>query len=153
MAPRRAAVVGRLLKRSEFLAVAGARRKWATPGLILQARAHDDRQRPAAGDVLVRVGFTASKKVGNAVKRNRARRRLRAAVREVLALHGKPNNDFVVIARGETVTRRYADLLADLTLALKKLGAWTEGAQAIAMPAAPPAPAGPSSDTAPGAAS
>ncbi|ASG19718.1 ribonuclease P protein component [Nitrospirillum viridazoti] len=141
MAPRRIAVVGRLLKRSEFLAVAGARRKWATPGLILQARAHDDRQRPAAGDVLVRVGFTASKKVGNAVKRNRARRRLRAAVRAVLALHGKPNTDFVVIARSETVTRRYADLLADLTLALKKLGAWTEGARAFAIPA--PQPAGP----------
>ncbi|MBB6252415.1 ribonuclease P protein component [Nitrospirillum iridis] len=85
----------------------------------------------------MRVGFTASKKVGNAVKRNRARRRLRAAVRAVLAVHGKPNNDFVVIARGETVTRRYADLLADLTLALKKLGAWTEGAQAVAVPTPP----------------
>ncbi|MDE1149342.1 MAG: ribonuclease P protein component [Azospirillaceae bacterium] len=141
MAPRRAAVVGRLLKRSEFLAVAGARRKWATPGLILQARAHDDRQRPPAGDVLVRVGFTASKKVGNAVARNRARRRLRAAVAAVLAPHAKPAHDFVVIARSETVTRPYADLVRDLAHALKKLGAWVDGA---------PAPAADDGGTVPG---
>lgn len=116
--------IGRLLKRPEFLAVAGTRRKWATPGLIVQIRAHDDRQRPAAGDVLVRVGYTASKKVGGSVQRNRARRRLRAAVREVLAPNAAPGYDFVIIARAETVNRPYAALLADLTQALRKLGAW-----------------------------
>lgn len=118
--------VGRLLKRPEFLAVAGTRRKWAAPGLILQVRAHDDRQRPVAGDVLVRVGYTASKKVGGAVQRNRARRRLRAAVRQVLAPHAAPGHDFVVIARGETVYRPYADLTADLSKALRKLGLWRD---------------------------
>lgn len=124
LGPVRKAGIGRLLKRPEFLAVAGTRRKWAAPGLIVQIRAHDDRQRPAAGDVLVRVGYTASKKVGGSVQRNRARRRLRAAVREVLAPHAAPGYDFVIIARAETVNRPYAALLADLTLALRKLGAW-----------------------------
>ncbi|HYE50237.1 MAG TPA: ribonuclease P protein component [Azospirillaceae bacterium] len=130
MAPRLSkAVVGRLTRRPEFLAVAGARRKWATPGLILQARAHDDRQRPAAGDVLVRVGLTASKKVGNAVERNRARRRLRAAVGEVIARHAAPGNDYVVIARSETVRRPWDALKADLAQALKRLGAWRQEAE------------------------
>ena len=75
--------VGRLKKRPEFLAVAGTRRKHVTPGLILQVRRHDDRQRPAPGEPPIRVGLTASRKVGNAVVRNRARRRLREAARAV----------------------------------------------------------------------
>ena len=115
--------LGRLLRRPEFLAVAGARRKWVAPGLILQARRHDDRQRPAAGEPSIRVGFTASKKVGNAVARNRARRRLRAAVREVLPDSALGGYDFVVIARGGTLTRGYTDLLGDLRAGLKRLGA------------------------------
>ncbi len=76
------AMIGRLLRRAEFLAVAGARRKWVGPGLILQARPHDERQHPPHGGPSLRLGLTASKKVGNAVARNRARRRLRAAARE-----------------------------------------------------------------------
>ena len=120
--PRRA-VLGRLKRRPEFLAVAGARRKWAAPGLILQARAHDDRQRPDAGEPSIRVGFTASKKVGNAVARNRARRRLRAAAREVLAQHAEPGHDFVLIARGETLRRGFEDLKADIAKALERLRA------------------------------
>src|SRR4051812_30906440 len=115
--------LGRLLRRPEFLAVAGARRKWVAPGLILQARRHDERQRPAAGEPLIRVGFTASKKVGNAVARNRARRRLRAAVRDVLPGSALDGYDFVVIARGETLTRGFAELKLDLRTGLNRLGA------------------------------
>lgn len=118
--------IGRLLRRPEFLAVAGARRKWAAPGLILQARRHDDRQHPPEGGPPVRLGLTASKKVGNAVARNRARRRLRAAAREVLTTHAAPGHDFVLIARTETLRRRYADLLADLGAGLRRLGAWRD---------------------------
>ena len=117
-------VVGRLLRRPEFLAVAGARRKWVAPGLILQARPHDGRQRPPDGGPGLRLGLTASKKVGNAVARNRARRRLRAAAREVLAVHGAPGHDLVLIARAGTLTRVYADLLADLGAGLRRLGVW-----------------------------
>ena len=123
-----AARIGRLLRRPEFLAVAGARRKWVAPGLILQARRHDARQHPPADGPPVRLGFTASKKVGNAVARNRARRRLRAAARAVLTPHAAPGHDFVLIARTETLTRPYADLLADLAAGLRRLGAWQDGA-------------------------
>jgi ribonuclease P protein component len=129
---------GRLIRRQEFLAVAGARRKWVAPGLILQARRHDDRQRPGAGEASIRVGFTASKKVGNSVARNRARRRLRAVVREVLAPNAAPGYDFVLIARADTVKRPYADLKQDLATGLKRLGAWR--AQEGRAPEAKPAP-------------
>lgn len=130
MAPPAKAKVGRLTRRPQFLAVAGARRKWATPGLILQARAHDERQHPNPGEPPVRIGLTASKKVGGAVERNRARRRLRAALAEVLAPNAAPGHDFVLVARSETVRRPYADLKADLTQALKKLRVWKGGRDA-----------------------
>ncbi|HYD32301.1 MAG TPA: ribonuclease P protein component [Azospirillaceae bacterium] len=118
--------LGRLKKRPEFLAVAGTRRKWVAPGLILQARRHDDRQRPAPGEPLIRVGLTASRKVGKAVERNRARRRLRALAQEVLSHYAAPGHDFVLVARGETVVRPFPDLRADLVTALKRLGVWRE---------------------------
>jgi len=116
--------VGRLKKRPEFLAVAGTRRKHVAPGLILQVRRHDERQRPAPGEPLLRVGLTASRKVGNAVVRNRARRRLREAARLLLPAHGVPGHDLVLVARRETATRPWADLLSDLTAGLKRLGIW-----------------------------
>jgi ribonuclease P protein component len=118
--------VGRLLRRPEFLAVAGTRRKHVAPGLILQVRKHDERQRPAGGSVAVRFGLTASKKVGNAVKRNRARRRLRAAALDLLSRHAASGYDVVLVARADTVTRPWAGLVGDLTAALKKLGLWRD---------------------------
>jgi ribonuclease P protein component len=107
----------RLKRRSEFLRVAGGRCKWVTPGLILQARRRggDDE------DTAIRVGFTASRKVGIAVLRNRARRRLRAAVAAVLPRLGRPGTDYVIVARAETVTRPYAALLADLETAVCRI--------------------------------
>ena len=131
------APIGRLRRRREFLRVARGRRKWAAPGLVLQAReAADNRNkaREAADnrnktrdatneDAMVRIGFTASRKVGNAVARNRAKRRLRAAVSEIMPACAAPGIDYVIIARGATLTRRYADLLADLKTALRRVGA------------------------------
>jgi ribonuclease P protein component len=70
-----------------------------------------------------RIGFTASRKVGIAVERNRARRRLKAAAAAVLPQAGEPGFDYVVIARGETLTRPFADLLGDLETALKRVHA------------------------------
>lgn len=134
MAPR---PLGRLKRRPEFLAVAGARRKWAAPGLVMQARPHDDIQHPRPGEPPVRVGFTASRKVGGAVQRNRARRRLRAAAAEVLAANAAPGHDFVLIARAETVGRPFADLKADIAQALRKLKVWHDAAP----PGASPEPA------------
>lgn len=110
------AAVARLKRRPEFLAVAASRRKWVAPGLILQAaRRPEEWNLPPAP----RIGFTASRKVGIAVARNRARRRLRAAVDQVLPKAGQPGFDYVLIARTATLTRPFRDLISDLETALK----------------------------------
>jgi len=119
--------IARLKRRAEFLRVANARRKAVTPGLILQAL-----KRPKETTAMLkvetddapRVGFTASRKVGIAVARNRARRRLRAAASEVLARHAAPGHDYVVIARQRTLTRPFPALIGDFEAALKQLGVW-----------------------------
>ena len=66
-----------------------------------------------------RVGFTASRKVGNAVARNRAKRRLRAAASQLLPLLARKGHDYVLVARASTGTRAFDGLLADVTAALK----------------------------------
>lgn len=121
--------VGRLKRRPEFLAVAGTRRKHVAPGLILQVRRHDERQRPAPGEPLIRLGLTASRKVGNAVVRNRARRRLREAARQILTAHAAPGHDFVLVARAATAERPWTELLGDLIAALKRLGLWRDASK------------------------
>ena len=112
------AAVARLKRRPEFLAVAASRRRWVAPGLILQAaRRPEDSELPPAP----RIGFTASRKVGIAVRRNRARRRLKAAAEAVLPKAGQPGFDYVVVARTETLTRPFAELVADLETALARV--------------------------------
>lgn len=91
------------------------------PGLVLQSC----RQRDATAPL--RVGFTASRRVGGAVERNRARRRLRAAVRAVMPLHAEPGHDYVLIARKGTLHRDFAALTGDLEKALKRLDLWRSG--------------------------
>ncbi|HEY4636336.1 MAG TPA: ribonuclease P protein component [Alphaproteobacteria bacterium] len=121
--------LGRLRSRSDFLRVAAASHKCVRPGLILQAAPqppHDHAAHKEPHDD-PRVGFTVTRKVGNAVERNRARRRLRAAAREVLARDALPGHDYVIIGRRETLRRAYPDLLADLAGALRKLGAARSG--------------------------
>lgn len=114
-------LIERLKVRSDFLRVAATRRRWATPGLVLQVA---ETPQELADSGVIRVGFTASKKVGDAVTRNRARRRLREAVRQVMPAHATPGRDFVIIARANTVRRPFADLITDLESALKKLDVW-----------------------------
>jgi len=119
--------VARLQRRPEFLAVAAGRRRWVAPGLILQAaRRPEDSTLP----LVPRIGFTASRKVGMAVTRNRARRRLKAAAEQVLPLHGDSGCDYVAIARAETVTRPFADLVADMTTAMDRLNLRLKGVAA-----------------------
>jgi len=112
----------RLKRRPEFLRVAATRKKWAAPGLILQVRAHPADGEPARADDSLRVGFTASKKVGNSVQRNRVKRRLRALSSEILPVHAKPGFDLVLIGRRETINRPWLKLVDDLLKALDKMG-------------------------------
>ena len=124
-------MIGRLKRRAEFLQVAAANRKWVAPGLILQVRrqpspeSSSEQVAPVARLEPVRVGFTASRKVGNSVKRNRARRRLRAVAAKVLP-HAEPGMDFVLIARPATLDRDYQALLGDLVAGLKRLKLYRE---------------------------
>ena len=104
-----------LKKRADFLAAAKTRRA-PMPGFLLQGRDRRD------GTQTVRVGYTCSKKVGNAVIRNRAKRRLRALARSVMPECAKPGWDYVLVGRaGETVSRPMAELEKDLALALTKV--------------------------------
>lgn len=98
--------------RPEFLRAASARRQGAG-GFLVQARFRND------GKQGVQVGFTASKKIGNAVLRNRAKRRLREVARAILPKLAQPGWDYVLVARpGVTIDRPFTTLLADLETAL-----------------------------------
>ena len=108
-----------LTKRADFVAASRARRQ-ARTGLLVQGR----RRAAEEGVAGVRVGFTCSKKVGNAVARNRAKRRLRAAARAVLPGHGRPGWDYVLIGRPEaTAARPFESLCADLADAIAAIHA------------------------------
>ncbi len=111
----------RLKNRRDFLRLAKGR-KWITPGLIVQAAPRPPIGADRAAPRCLRVGFTVTKKVGNAVERNRVRRRLIASTRALLPQYGKCGVDYVVIGRRATLTRPYERLLDDLKGALIKLG-------------------------------
>ncbi|MHA3977863.1 ribonuclease P protein component [Halovulum sp. GXIMD14794] len=131
--PESPAMIETLRRRPDFLAAARGRRQ-ATAGFVLQARRRDsdtrdlpkDAERAATlpGPDLVRVGFTCSKKVGNAVARNRAKRRLREIARLVLPTHGRPGWDYVLIGRkDETAVRDFARLQTELAEAVERIHA------------------------------
>jgi len=90
----------------------------------MTAKAALNSRLPTEGEDETRIGYTASRKVGPSVARNRARRRLRAAVAKILPLHARPGYDLVLIARKGTLTRPFAKLLGDLEASLKKLGVY-----------------------------
>lgn len=116
--PSSALIIHRLKKRAAFLRVAQTEKKAVTSNFVLQSM--DSPEGALAGALELRVGFTASKKVGNAVMRNRAKRRLRAAVNELFPRYALAGKDYVLIARKNCLVSRYADILKDLRYALKK---------------------------------
>ena len=84
------------------------------PGFVLQVRDRADQ------DPLARIGFTVTKKIGNAVVRNRMKRRFRSLARELLPAHGIAGSDHVLIGRAGGVERDYATLRDELRVALTK---------------------------------
>jgi ribonuclease P protein component len=131
--------LGRLKTRSEFLHVKNGKYK-AQGAIVVQARlssaeAHKStaalKKSAAAQDSApsekdhsrpqIRVGFTATKKIGNAVTRNRAKRRLREVARAILPRHGRPGYDYVFIARSSTALRPFEKLLQDAEKAVLSL--------------------------------
>ena len=106
---------GRLTRRAEFLRAAASGNKAAVGGVVLQALARSDTF-PA------RLGFTVTKKVGNAVVRNRTRRRLKEAVRLVLNERPVAGVDLVLIGRDSTRRRDFMALQSDIRRALAKTG-------------------------------
>src|SRR4029450_11278965 len=103
-------------QRPAFLAANGGKRA-PMPGFVLLVRPRGDE------DPTMRVGFTVTKKIGNAVIRNRMKRRLRAPARETLPDHGIAGADQVLIGREGGIERDYASLAAELKRALRKVAA------------------------------
>ena len=105
----------RLKRRADFLRVASKGRKAPMPGVVVQALKRDD-------DAPARIGFTVTKKVGNAFIRNRTRRRLKEAARLLLGQRGLTGVDLVLIGRDGTRKRNFAILQDDIVRAMAKAG-------------------------------
>ena len=110
--------LGVLKKRSEFLFVREGRYQ-ARGGIVIQARENPESS-------IIRVGFTATKKIGNAVMRNKAKRRMRSVALETLPKLGQKGTDYVFIARNSTVATPYEALVADAQKALSSLAQMTK---------------------------
>ena len=130
--------IATLKRRSEFLRIRGGRR-WSTPAFVIEMRARGGSDEPMRGDQAQdrgtgdrpvdgragppRFGFTATKKLGNAVMRNRIRRRLKEMVRLAAPVHACDGHDYVLVARPTAATRPFAALERDLIAALAALHA------------------------------
>jgi ribonuclease P protein component len=106
--------LGRLTQRRDYLAANAALRA-PMPGFVLLVRPRED------GSPVIRIGITVTKKIGNAVVRNRMKRRFRALAREVLPEAGLPGADHILIGRAGGVERDYAALKAELAKACAKV--------------------------------
>ena len=107
--------IDRLRKRADFLAAARYLRRVAGAVTLELGPTPATARRPET----LRLGFTASKKIGNAVERNRAKRRLRAAAYALLPLSGREGHDYVLVARAGILAREFAALKDDIALAAR----------------------------------
>ena len=110
----------RLKRRREFLAAAASPHRWVASALVLQAGPRPFADRSGSG-AEIGLGFTASRRIGNAVARNRARRRLSEAARRILPGPAEPGYDYVIIARPAVLTCPFDRLLGDLGTAFARV--------------------------------
>jgi ribonuclease P protein component len=107
-----------LKRRKDFLAAASSGFKLAKPALVVQSRMRTDAE---ISPTAIRIGFTATKMLGNAVVRNRVKRRLRAAAIQLVPTHGIAGCDYVFIGRQGAYRGAFDDLIRDMKHALKRL--------------------------------
>ena len=111
--------ISTLRKRSDFILVRHGRREY-TKGVNIQAVRRIDEK--FINEKIIRVGITCSKKIGNAVKRNRAKRRLRELSRLIMPHYAKQGWDYVLLGKAEeTCYRPFKYLVQDLKIAIKKI--------------------------------
>lgn len=103
-----------LKKRQDFVKIASGGVKWVTPAFVLQMGCDFISDHPL-------IGFTASRKIGGAVKRNRAKRRLRVLAAHSIVPHGRNQFGYVVVARHELLTKSFTELKDDMEWALKRI--------------------------------
>jgi len=114
--------LSRLKRREDFLA-AGKCKRIATTTMVVQFRDRSAETPSYCSENphSIRVGFTVTRKTGNSVVRNRIKRRMREASRAVIAVHGKPDGDYVLIGRTACAEKPYHELIRDLSYAMRKL--------------------------------
>lgn len=111
----------RLTKRTDFVRISRNKQAIFTPGFILQFFQRHAEEEASTSDPAPRVGFTASRKVGNAVKRNFAKRRMRMLAQSILSVHARDSYDYVCVARAAILTRPFQQLEEDFRQAAIRL--------------------------------
>lgn len=112
-----------LVRRADFLAAAKTGQKIVTTSCVIQWRGHEEKDSPSPflSPDMPRFGLTASRRLGNAVTRNRIKRRLREALRVHLNHYGLPATDYVFIGRRQTFDAPFEVILRDIRYALRRI--------------------------------
>ena len=105
-----------LKKRADFVILSKEGLSSPQKGLVLQAKCYNKDSK----NKFIRFGITATKKIGNAVIRNKCKRKLRVLAKDILSKYAKKNSDYVLIARNTTYNRNISLLKTDLLNALKE---------------------------------